>query len=178
VYIHRKELSIIMLQVADTNLEVYMQHVDSLSEGDDRDGLRVLMKVWAGCLIQAIDYLDRKSKDLKPANILVKGETIILADFGISQETIDEEITATLNEGQRGTSMYMAPEVNSRYEKRGRSVNVFLLGGILLEMATCFRRTDWVVTTFLRLQRDCWITSPFALPHKACSMDLVSMGIK
>jgi len=34
--------------------------------------------------------------------------------------------------------MYMAPEVNSRYEKRGRSVNVFLLGGILLEMATVF----------------------------------------
>jgi serine/threonine protein kinase len=143
VYAHRNELSIIMLQVADANLEVYMQHVDSMLEVEDRDALRGPMKVWAGCLIQAIDYLHEKMvkhKDLKPANILVKGATIIFADFSISKEMIDEETTATSNEGPRGTPMYlyMALEANSVDEKRGRSVDVFSSGCILLEMAIVF----------------------------------------
>jgi serine/threonine protein kinase len=78
-----------------------------------------------------------KHKDLKPANILVKDGHVLIADFGISKDLIDEETTASqTSNGPKGTPMYMAPEVFLE-GRRGRAVDIFSLGCIFLEISTC-----------------------------------------
>jgi serine/threonine protein kinase len=95
---------------------------------------------WPGCLIQAIDYLHEmrvKHKDLKPANILVKNGKVMITDFGIAKDLIDEETTASLTSGYaQGSPMYMAPEIKLG-ERRGRAIDIFSLGCIILEISTC-----------------------------------------
>ena len=139
LYQYRNQLSIIMLQVAEFNLEQYLEYTDSQEAGKKRDALRIPMQMWPGCLIQVIDYLHEmrvKHKDLKPANILVMGSHVLLADFGISKDLIDEETTATKNEGPGGTPTYSAPEAKIE-SRRGRAVDIYSLGCVFLEIATC-----------------------------------------
>lgn len=139
LYTHRNELSIIMLQVADLDMEKYLDLADSVTEEKQRYAIRLPMQMWPGCLIQAIDYLHEmrvKHKDLKPSNILVKDNHVLIADFGISKDLVDEETTASLiTHRPSGTPMYMAPEV-TRSSSRGRAVDIFSLGCIFLEIAT------------------------------------------
>lgn len=57
------------------------------------------LKACPGCLIQAIDCLHQmrvKHRDLTPANLLIMGDQILIADFGVSKDLIDEETTASL----------------------------------------------------------------------------------
>lgn len=78
-----------------------------------------------------------KYKDLKPANILVKNGHVIITDFGISKDLIDEETTQSLiSSGAQGSPMYMAPEIGLE-ARRGRAVDIFSLGCIFLEISTC-----------------------------------------
>ena len=95
---------------------------------------------WTGCLIRAIDYLHEmkiKHKDLKPANILIMNEQVLIADFGISKDLIDAETTASLSaNGDIGTRMYCAPEVLKENSRRGRASDIFSLGCIFLEIST------------------------------------------
>jgi serine/threonine protein kinase len=142
----KERLRIIMAQVANTDLKEYMERVDSLPGGDERDSMRKPMQIWPGCLIQAIDYLHEmriKHRDLKPANILVMGDQVLITDFGVSKDLIDEETTASLTSAApAGTPLYWAPEINPETEtlehRRGRAVDIFALGCIFLEMATIF----------------------------------------
>lgn len=76
-----------------------------------------------------------KHKDLKPDNLIIKSGSVLIADFGISKDLIDEATTATKNLAPQGTPIYWAPEVNSG-GRRGRSVDIFSLGCIFLEIAT------------------------------------------
>jgi serine/threonine protein kinase len=97
--------------------------------------------MWPGCLIQAVDYLHEmkiKYKGLKPANILVQGGHVLIADFGIAKGLIVEETTASLTRGgAKGSPMYMAPETELD-GRRGRAVDIFSLGCIFLEISTCY----------------------------------------
>jgi serine/threonine protein kinase len=141
VYQYRNHLSIIMAQVADTDLSRYLETVDGLDAGPDRDAMRKPMQMWPGCLIQAIDYLHEmkvKHKDLKPANILILKDQVLIADFGISKDLIDAETTASVTGIEMGTRMYWAPEVERENARRGRAVDIFALGCIFLEIATVF----------------------------------------
>jgi len=141
VYQYRNHLSIIMAQVADTDLGRYLEKVDGLDVGPDRDAMRKPMQSWPGCLIQAIDYLHEmkvKHKDIKPANILILKDKVLIADFGISKDLIDAETTASVTGMEMGTRMYWAPEVERENARRGRAVDIFALGCIFLEIATVF----------------------------------------
>jgi serine/threonine protein kinase len=90
--------------------------------------------------VKAVDYLHEmriKHRDLKPANILVNGGHVMITDFGISKDLIDEETTASqLSNGPQGTPMYQAPEVLLE-DRHGRAVDIFSLGCIFLEISTC-----------------------------------------
>jgi serine/threonine protein kinase len=142
----KNRLRIIMAQVADTDLGEYMERVDSLQVGAERDAMRKSMQTWPGCLIQAVDYLHEmrvKHRDLKPANILIMGDQVLITDFGVSKDLIDEETTASLTGAAlAGTPLYWAPELDPESEslpqRRGRAVDIFALGCIFLEMATIF----------------------------------------
>jgi serine/threonine protein kinase len=139
LYQCRNLLSIIMEQVADTDLAEYLQSTDNLSDNDDRKDLqKSIMATWPGCLIQALDYLHEmrvKHKDIKPANILIMSGQVLLADFGISKDLIDQQTTASLW-GNIGTPLYCAPEVLLDNHRRGRATDVFSLGCVFLEIST------------------------------------------
>jgi serine/threonine protein kinase len=129
-----------MLDIADTDMKEYMEKQDDVSLETERLRMLLPLPTWPGCLIQAIDYLHEmkvKHKDLKPANILVKDGKVIITDFGIAKDVIDEETTASLiSGGAQGSPMYIAPEINLG-QQRGRAVDIFSLGCIFLEIATC-----------------------------------------
>ena len=66
--------------------------------------------------------------------MLIKGEKILLADFGISQMGLGKTIPTTYE--YRNASRlreYCAPEVD-KGSTRGRSVDIFSLGAVFLEM--------------------------------------------
>jgi serine/threonine protein kinase len=70
-------------------------------------------------------------------------DQILIADFGVSKDLIDEETTASLKDAdRRGTPMYWAPEIDPVLEiatsRRGRAVDIYALGCIFLEIATIF----------------------------------------
>ena len=140
IYSYRNKLSIIMLDIADIDIKEYLEKLDDVSLETERLRMMLPLPTWPGCLIQAIDYLHEmkvKHKDLKPANILVKGSKVIITDFRITKDVIDEETTASLiSGGAQGSPMYIAPEINLG-QQRGRAVDIFSLGCIFLEIATC-----------------------------------------
>jgi serine/threonine protein kinase len=139
LYEYNNRLSIIMDQIADTDLAEYLRSTDNLSDNDNRKiAQRNIMEPWPGCLIQALDYLHEmkvKHKDIKPANILIMSGQVFLADFGISKDLIDQETTASLA-GDFGTLLYCAPEVLRDNHRRGRATDVFSLGCVFLEIST------------------------------------------
>ena len=74
-------------------------------------------------------------RDLKPQNILIKGDRLMLADFGLATQF---ESSSAHVASVQGNEKYMAPEqgVRSSY---GRSVDVFAMGCIYLELLSFAR---------------------------------------
>jgi serine/threonine protein kinase len=92
-----------------------------------------VVKRWFGCLAGGLlnihDHLI-KHKDIKPGNLLVHGENIIIADLGISNKFYGRSTSS----GQSpGTKMYMAPEVRKGV-RRGRQQDVWSLICCFIEM--------------------------------------------
>ena len=140
IYSCRNKLSIIMSHVAECDMKEYLEKLDGMDVGPERHSMMKPLLRWQGCLIQAIDYLHEmkiKHKDIKPANILIKETDVMLTDFGIAKDLIDEETTASLiSVSVQGSPMYMAPEIGAE-GRRGRAVDIFSLGCVFLEISTC-----------------------------------------
>jgi serine/threonine protein kinase len=50
--------------------------------------------------------MEIKHKNLKLANILIMGYQVLIADFGLSKDLVDEETTTSVSDAERGrTSM-------------------------------------------------------------------------
>lgn len=77
-----------------------------------------------------IQYLHNQSvvhRDLKPENILIKNGKVKIADFGLAKTILLN--TRTL----LGTLYYVAPEL-FRMEAYGKSVDIFAIGVIFIEL--------------------------------------------
>jgi GTPase KRas protein len=132
-YCTEREFAIIMSPVAEMNLGEYLSY-NSRPTGDSP------IYSWFGCLATAFDYLHERKirhQDVKPANILIQDGQVIIADFGISKDVINEATTGTISPGG-GTLMYSAPEVATveTDSRRGRAADIFSLGCVFLEMIT------------------------------------------
>jgi serine/threonine protein kinase len=130
-YTLRQDYAIIMSPVGDMNLADYLAN----SEGPTAESP---MHSWFGCLAMVFAYLHSRKirhRDVKPGNILIKGSTVILADFSISKDVWDEMTTKTTGRVDRRTPMYCAPEVDG-WDDRGRASDIFSLGCCFLEMIT------------------------------------------
>lgn len=132
-YCTEREFAVIMRPVAEMNLGEYLAY-NSRPTGDSP------IYSWFGCLATAFDYLhERKIKhqDVKPANILIRDGQIIVADFGISKDVLNEATTGSIGPDAR-TLMYCAPEAATAESdlRRGRTVDIFSLGCVFLEMIT------------------------------------------
>jgi serine/threonine protein kinase len=90
------------------------------------------------CLCNAIHYLHKNNirhEDLKPQNVLIHGNSVLLTDFGFSLDFSDDSMSTTTGRPSAWTIRYSAPEVLD-FEPRNRSTDIFSLGCVLLEMVS------------------------------------------
>jgi serine/threonine protein kinase len=128
-YTLSKSVSILMSPVANFDLGCYMSKQQSLEPIPMHSVIQ-----WFGCLVSSVEYLHGKSikhQDIKPSNILIKGRTIFLSDFGISK--VFEGTDSTTSTSGDVTWKYSSPET-AQYGLRGRKADIFSLGCVFLEM--------------------------------------------
>ncbi len=94
--------------IADGNLEQRLQTAD-IPE------VRRNISQWFRCLINVIAYVHElgiRHGDIKPANILIKGRDVLLADFSVSKMALGKTVPTTMIGRPRArTREYCAPEV-------------------------------------------------------------------
>jgi serine/threonine protein kinase len=144
-YLQGRDFSILMYPVADCHLGIFLEDTADMKDGLDLsyyvriDFLRTSLL----CLTSAIAYVHEhttKHMDIKPQNILVREAfglhpwRIYLADFGLSRSFASQGHSQTDGPTSR-TPRYCAPEV-FKYDRRGRSADIFSLGCVFVEMLT------------------------------------------
>ncbi|KAI9766459.1 MAG: hypothetical protein M1840_006566 [Geoglossum simile] len=130
-YSQGREFAIIMSPAADGDLGSYMEDFSF----DNHVGKRLLCR-WYSCLVSGLRYMHDSHilhKDIKPTNIVVKGEDILLCDFGLSISISPGESTSS--DWGLMTRVYASPEM-ARGEIQTRSVDIFSLGCVFLEIST------------------------------------------
>ncbi|KAH7371022.1 hypothetical protein BKA66DRAFT_470445 [Pyrenochaeta sp. MPI-SDFR-AT-0127] len=133
-YTDKKFVAILMLPVADCNLETFLDEIHANHQAQS------FLRPFFGCLTSALSYLHDKQirhKDIKPSNVLVKHDQVYLTDFGTSLDWSDlgNSTTAT---APPTTPRYCAPEVMA-YIERNTSSDIWSLGCVFLEMWTVLR---------------------------------------
>jgi serine/threonine protein kinase len=133
-YTDSRFVVILMLPVADTNLQMFLERTDL----DEKS--RSFLRPFFGCLTSALCYLHDnriRHKDIKPSNILIKGDQVYFTDFGTALDWSDRgsSITAT---SAPTTPRYCAPEVMA-YTQRNSSSDIWSFGCVFLEMWTVLR---------------------------------------
>jgi serine/threonine protein kinase len=110
--------------------------VEALTNTDKKS----LLRGYFGCLASALRYLHERQirhRDIKPPNILVKGDNVYLADFGIALDW-SEMTRATTTADTAKSPIYCAPEV-ARSEPRGPSADIWSLGCVFAEMVSVLK---------------------------------------
>ncbi|KAH0552985.1 hypothetical protein GP486_006818 [Trichoglossum hirsutum] len=128
-------VGLIMSPVADCHLGDFFSV--ALSSADKK----VLLRSFFGCLATALAYLHDsqiRHKDIKPQNILVKGETVMLTDFGISLDWAELDQSTTQHSRTAKTPRYCAPEVDNN-EARNSASDVWSLGCVFLEIVSVLK---------------------------------------
>ncbi|ORX97441.1 kinase-like domain-containing protein [Clohesyomyces aquaticus] len=130
-YTDQKYFAILMSPVGDCNL---FDYYELALQSPDKS---TLLQGFFGCLANALQYIHRikiRHRDIKPHNILVKGDRVLLTDFGIALDWENlSRSTTTADSGK--TWAYAAPEV-ARYERRNTAADIWSLGCVFVEMLT------------------------------------------
>lgn len=123
-----------MEPVGDYNLAKYY---DEAKNNADKLSL---LRSFFGCLANAVQYLHNeriRHRDIKPQNIIVKGDCVLLTDFGIAFNW--ENLTRGTTTADSGKTLaYAAPEV-VRVESRNEAADTWSLGCVFLEMVTVLK---------------------------------------
>lgn len=130
-YTDPKYFGLLISPVADHDLSIF--YTAAMND----NAKKPLLRSFFGCLAHALHFLHQskiRHRDIKPQNILVKGDTVYLADFGISLDW-ENMSRSTTTEDSAKSWIYCAPEV-ANYQKRNSSSDVWSLGCVFLEMLT------------------------------------------
>jgi serine/threonine protein kinase len=141
-YSDPKYFALIMQPVGECSLSEYYA-----TAAHNPDALS-LLRSFVGCLAGAVSYLHAqriRHRDIKPQNIIVRGDEVLLTDFGIAYHWGNlTRGTTTADSGK--TLVYAAPEV-VHVEPRNTAADVWSLGCVVLEIATLLKG---------RAPRDAW----------------------
>ncbi|KAG8530606.1 uncharacterized protein KY384_004644 [Bacidia gigantensis] len=136
-YTDKRYYAMLLDPVADCNLKEFMAKRNTLASEQALSKFRT----YFGCLAHTLSFLHEPPiamihKDLKPENILLKGDHMILTDFGTAYDwsTTGQSMTASNCDDDR-TPRYQSPEV-AREGSFHRSSDIWSLGVVFLEMAT------------------------------------------
>ncbi|OAL05261.1 kinase-like protein [Phaeosphaeriaceae sp. SRC1lsM3a] len=135
-YTDMDHINILSTPVADIDLAAFL-------DVPIHDRERRILYRGFGCLCGAINYLHKRNirhEDLKPQNVLIHGDNILLTDFGFSLDFSDDSMSTTTGRPSAWTIRYSAPEVLD-FEPRNRATDIWSLGCVLLEMVSAFNGT-------------------------------------
>jgi serine/threonine protein kinase len=130
-------VNILSYPVADMDLATFLDQPINDKE-------REVLYRGFGCLCNAIHYLHQNNirhEDLKPQNVLIHGENILLTDFGFSLDFSEDSVSTTTGRPSAWTIRYSAPEV-LEFEPRNRATDIYSLGCVLFEMMAGFYGTS------------------------------------
>ncbi|KAH0536331.1 hypothetical protein FGG08_006785 [Glutinoglossum americanum] len=128
-------VGLIMSPVADCNLAAFLASPVHTAER------KSVLHSFFGCLSKALQFLhgiNIRHKDVKPENILIKGETVLITDFGISMYWEGSGQGGTQSSVVLATPRYRAPEFDEENE-RNTSSDIWSLGCVFLEMVTVLK---------------------------------------
>ncbi|OCK77002.1 kinase-like protein [Lepidopterella palustris CBS 459.81] len=134
-YTDPKYVGLITSPVADYDLRVFLSR-QPFTRTDAE-----LLRGFFGCLCSAVSYLHKEKcrhKDIKPANILIKGQTVLLTDFGTARDWNDMSKSTTVDRPGPFTPAYAAPEV-AAWGPRNTSSDIYSLGMVFLDMTVSLR---------------------------------------
>ncbi|TGO45345.1 hypothetical protein BCON_0401g00080 [Botryotinia convoluta] len=130
-----RQFGILISPAGDEDLGHFLERV---SDSDFPEEDMKLLSGWQCCLASAVSYIHSQNirhKDIKPNNIICKGDQVYLTDFG-SAHQFSAGVTSSTEGPLVGiTKMYSAPEVISD-DRRGRPADIYSLGCVFAEMAT------------------------------------------
>jgi hypothetical protein len=135
----RPSYCLLMSPVGENDLEAFLTIVgehDVASEFSIR--WRKCIRNWMACLASALKYMHAsgiRHQDIKPSNIIHKGDHIFFTDFS-SSSSFDIGHTTSTDNPTRSTPMYGAPEVTSDRQRHGRNTDIFSLGCVFSDMLT------------------------------------------
>ena len=132
-YTDTHHVNILSNPIADMDLATLLDSSISLEE-------RIIIFRGIGCLCNAINYLHQnkiRHEDLKPQNILIHGNNILLTDFGFSLDFSEDSVSTTTGRPSAWTVRYSAPEVLDS-EPRNRATDIYSLGCVLVEMISAY----------------------------------------
>ena len=126
---------------ADGRPYIVMQYVDgdTLRSRITNDGMD--LKLAASILKQigaALEHVHAKGifhRDLKPENIMLKGDSVVLVDFGIAKVKDSQIAATTVGGASAGTLAYMSPE-QLRGEEITAASDIYSMGLIAYELVT------------------------------------------
>jgi len=129
-YTDTRVIAMLSEPVADMNLGTFLDATPIPTDRKD------LLQTSFGCLSVALAYLHEngiRHKDIKPQNILIHINTLLLTDFGLSADAISDSTSLASN-----TPRYCPPEVDDGF-RRDEASDVWSMGCVFYEIISALR---------------------------------------
>jgi serine/threonine protein kinase len=130
---------VLMFPVGDQDLGTFLEDRYDASEGSPHE---LWLRAWFSCLTSALAYMHSKKihhEDIKPKNIIHRGERVMFTDFSSSRKFESGQETSTANPA-RASRLFAAPEALPTEDgiilRHGSKTDIFSLGLVFVEMLT------------------------------------------
>jgi serine/threonine protein kinase len=153
-YTDPASFGLLISPVAEQDLATLLE---SITSNGTFQGHATELRQYYGCLVGALCYVHSrniKHKDIKPENILIKGKTVLLTDFGISRAFSTLDGSATIGPTSKDFR-YCAREVFTE-KTRNRKSDIWSLGCVFLEILSVLKGlSPKKIQTFFNNVGDC-----------------------